>query len=434
MRIKDNGIKYYLGICMYDSEMKMIFTDSLTNLKELNYGIVLVGAYFILEFGSIQGLYPIVGELMIPYIVSFLTVLYSAYLIFKKKVSFKSDVSKRFVMICMFIIIYTGIATKLPIVKDDTIKLFVIYLSQYIIIVTCVKKPTQFILLVDIWLLAIAFSSYNAILQGGLIWGNRWLDDENQISLLVVTAIPFAIMLYMIPQLRTKKLFYLMCLALFMGVNIAAASRGGALAMIVVTFLCWLLMRSKFRYFMIVSLTVILVFSFAPQKYFDEMKTLEQGIEEGTADDRIYLWGVAVDMFKNNLFLGVGPMNYSADFSEYEKGNRYPQGAMRVAHSTPVQWLAEMGIIGCFMLLSLQVALYKNWKMISMLKNNKDNSPGKIDAEIYINISHACVISQVGFWFAASFLTLMSHPFYWCLIPFSEAWKNISLDAIKIKR
>jgi len=204
--------------------------------------------------------------------------------------------------------------------------------------------------------------------------------------------------------------------------------------MIVVTFLCWLLMRSKFRYFMIVSLTVILVFSFAPQKYFDEMKTLEQGIEEGTADDRIYLWGVAVDMFKNNLFLGVGPMNYSADFSEYEKGNRYPQGAMRVAHSTPVQWLAEMGIIGCFMLLSLQVALYKNWKMISMLKNNKDNSPGKIDAEIYINISHACVISQVGFWFAASFLTLMSHPFYWCLIPFSEAWKNISLDAIKIKR
>ena len=412
---------------MDNGENKAVLSNLLPDLKDFNYGIVLIGLYYIFEFGSFQGLFPFISELKIPFIVSLLSVVYAIYIVVNKRAPLKSDVSKKYLLLCVFIIAY-GIAVTTPdYVKWDLVDLFVIYFSQYIIIISCIKKPSQFILLVDIWLLAIMFSSFHGIMQGGLIWGNRWLKDENHISLVVATAIPFALIFYMMSKSKMKKLFYIVCLAFFVAVNIVAASRGGALAMVIVSFLCWLLMKNKMRYLVIIIIAVIMVVSYAPQKFFDEMQTLEQGTEEGTADDRIYLWGVALDMFEDHMLIGVGPMNYPVYFSDYEKGVRYPLGQYRVAHSTPVQWLAEMGLIGAFLLLLLQKALYKNWRMVSQLNKDGGSRLSKEESALFVNISHACMISQVGFWFAASFLTLMPYPFYWCLIPFSEAWKNICL-------
>ena len=415
---------------MSSGENKAVLSNLLPELKDFNFGIVLISIYFIFEFGSFQGLFPIIGELKLPFIVSLLTVLYAIYLVISKQVPLSSDVSRKFLILCLFIIIYGIAVTRPEFVKWDLVNLLVLYISQYVIIVTCVKRSSQFILLIDIWLGSILFSSFNGIMQGGLIWGNRWLNDENHISLVVATAIPFALIFYMLSTSRMKRVFYLLCLAFFVAVNIVAASRGGALAMMIVSFLCWLLMKNKLRYLIILSVAAVLVVSYAPQKFFDEMETLEQGTEEGTADDRIYLWGVAIDMFVDKPILGVGPMNYPVYFSDYEKGMRYPLGQYRVAHSTPVQWLAEMGLLGTILLLSLQKALFRNWRLISRIGKQRKNEMPAFENVLYVNVSHAVIISQIGFWFAAMFLTLMPFPFYWCLVPFSESWKNISLQGM----
>lgn len=406
-----------------------ILLNPFESLKEFNFGIFLLSMHFLLEFGSFQGVFPILKVLKIPFIISSLSIVYAFFLLFKGKVDLKSDVTRKFILLCTFITIYTLLSTRIEVYRVENTKLFMLYLSHYIIIVTCLKKPSQFILLIDIWIMSITFSSFHGIMQGGLIWGNRWLSDENHISLVVATAIPFALILFREFKSKYRKSLYVIALVFYVAVNVVAASRGGALSMVLVAFLSWLLLRNKIRIMVIMLLAVILVLNYAPKQFFDEMETLEQGTEEGTADDRIYLWGVAMDMFEDYPLLGIGPMNYQARFSEYEQGKRYPLGAFRVPHSTPVQWVAEMGVLGSMILLLLFRSLYKNWKLASELKKHpkyKENI-----SSIFVNLTHACAIAQVGFWFGALFLSLMPYPFFWYLVPFSELWKNMTLKEIE---
>lgn len=416
---------------MIDSNKEEILIGPFNALRDINYGIVLIGTYFLFEFGSLQGgVLPIVNELQLPFIVSLLSVIYAIYLLIQNRLDFKSDTTKKFILLCAYIFCYTTIATKIPEDKVDIIKLFIVYLSQYIIIVCCLKKPSQFLLLINIWLFAIMMSSFHGIMQGGKVWGNRWLKDENHISLVVATAIPFALILFRQHKSMLMKLFYLSCLILYVAVNVVAASRGGALSMILVAILSLLLFKNKLRILVMLTVATILVLSYAPDKFFHEMQTLEQGTKEGTADDRIYLWGVGMEMFYDKPVFGVGPMNYRVEFSKYERGKWYPIGVLRVPHSTPVQWLAEMGLFGSLILIMLFIALYKNWKVAFELKRSKGYKHTQEQSSIFVNVTHACAISQVGFWFGALFLSLMPYPFYWCLIPFSEAWKNLSINQI----
>jgi len=404
------------------------------SLKDFNYGIILIGIYYLFEFGSFQGLYPVINDFKLPFVLSILIIIHALYLILTKKVNFSGKTTKSFIFLSIFIIAYSYFSTRIPEIKSDVIKLFIVYLSQYIIVITCVKKPSQFILLIDIWLLSILFSSYHGIIQGGLVWGNRWLNDENQIALVTATAIPFAFILFRLFESKQKKLFYIICMCFYIAVNVVAASRGGALAMFIVIFLCLILFKHKMRNLIFIGIAALLVVNYAPQKYFNEMRTLEQGTEEATASDRIYLWKIAFEMFEDNKLIGVGPMNYPVYFSSYEKGIKYSLGSARVAHSTPLEWLAETGIVGCIILFLLQISLYKNWIYIQVLKNKSNTFTNEEeDTTALVNITHASAISQIGFWFAALFLTVMSYPFYWCLIAFSEAWKNITVEYINSK-
>jgi len=232
-------------------------------------------------------------------------------------------------------------------------------------------------------------------------------------------------MLYRLYKPFLRKIFYAACLFFYVSVNVVAASRGGALAMIVVAFFCWLFTSHKLRNTLIILSATVLVLSFAPPVFFEEMATLKQGTQEGTASDRIYLWGIAMDMFEDHPFWGVGPMNYPYYFSSYEKGAIYPIGALRVAHSTPVQYLAEFGALGSFIFLFFLYALYRNWRNTYTYTRDLSESRRVSYSEVhsYELISHACGISQVGFWFGALFLTLLPYPFYWCLVPMSESWR-----------
>lgn len=406
-------------------------SDTMPRFRDINYGIILVGTYFLFDFGSFQGVFEIVNQLRLPFILALLSVIYAIYLVMNRQIDFREQTTINFLVLVLFIIIYSQLLTVDAPDRKALLTLFLQYLANYLIIVACVKKPSQFIFLIDVWLLAILHSSYHAIFQGGKLYDSIWLRDENHISLVVAMALPFAFVLLREHQSKIKKTLYLICILFYVAANVVAASRGGALSLIIAGLLCWSLYGQKLlNLFILLSIT-ILVFSFAPQKYFNEMKTLEQGTEEGTADDRIYLWGFAIQMFKDHPVIGVGPMNYPAYFWSYEKGARYQakRALRRVAHSTPIQWLAETGLVGSVILLMLQKSLYRNWRnRYFHNKINSNQSTASKDIRFLTNMSHSCAISQIAFWLGALFLTLINYPFYWCLPAFSVAWKNISLD------
>lgn len=401
-------------------------SDAIPKFADINYGIILVGTYFLFDFGSFQGVFEIVNQLRLPFIVALLSVIYATFLVMNRQIDFSEQTTIRFLVLVLFIIIYSQLVTVNDLDRNALLTLFIQYFANYLIVIACVKKPSQFIFLIDIWLLAILHSSYHAIYQGGKLYDSIWLKDENHISLIVAMALPFALILFMQHQSKIKKAFYLICILFYVATNVVAASRGGALAMILAGSLCLCLYKQKLRNLFILLLLIVSVFSFAPPKFFDEMKTLEQGTAEGTADDRIYLWGFAVEMFKDHPAIGVGPMNYPAYFWSYEKGQRYQKKrSLRVAHSTPIQWLAETGLVGSVILIMFLKSQVGNW-IASFPK--KGDFRSSTDIQIYTNMSHSCAISQIAFWLGALFLTLINYPFYWCLPAFSVAWKNVSLN------
>lgn len=399
-------------------------------VKNFNVGIVIIGMYILMDFGSISGLFPFLNyTLRLPFIIASVSILYAIYLVLTRRANFKSPTTKIFTIMCLFIILYAAIATKTPIERIGVIKVFSFYLAMYLIFISSVKSISQFILIIDIWLASVAFSSYNGIFQGGLVWGNKWLADENEIALLAAMAVPFALILFLGYKSKIKKTCYLICLVLYITVSVVGYSRGGMLSMAGSAFFCWVLLKKKVRMLFLMIIALFLIINFAPTIYFGEMATLQSGTEESTAEARIYFWKKGFEMLYDNPFFGVGPQNYPYFFPIYEKGERYLEQRMRVAHSFPVQWIAEMGIVGFGILLILQLYLFQNWRFLKIYKNEYGLAE-EDDIFLYKDINNACAISLIVFWIGSLFLSLMLYPFFWFLVYFSESWKNIVLEHI----
>ena len=416
-----------------------ILPGPFSNLKDINFGIVLIGSYIFLDFGAVQSLYEFVKPLQLPFIVASLSAIYALYLVVSGKIDFKKNTTKALIILSGFIIIDSQLRTVFEGGARTNLLAFIQYLSNYFIITACIKKPFQFVLIMDIFLISIIHSSFHSIMQGGKIYGNFLLRDENHIAIIAAYAIPFAFILFLTYQSKLKKFCYAFCLFLYVTANCVAASRGGVLGMCVGVFLLWCLSPNKKRDLFIVFITAILIISFAPQNFFNEMDSLKQGTKEGTADDRVYLWGLAWDMFLDNPVIGVGQYNYSIFYINYDRQQRYhyrhfEEGRPKVAHSTPMQWLAESGIIGAIFLLFLQVCLYKNWRLTNYkIKKIPITNDKILEKNIFLlqGLNNACGIAQIVYWFTALFLTLTPYPFYWILIGFSESWKNIVINYAK---
>ncbi len=411
------------------TELTSAFDEIFPKWKDLNFGIILISVYYFLEFGSIQGLFPVISSLKIPLLISGISVGYAFFLFLSNAFDRKSGVTRSLFCLILFVVVYSLVGTDSSSTRTDLIKVCSIYYANYLIIVSNVKKVSQFKFILDVWLFSTAFSCYNGFFQGGLVWNSRWLNDENQIALLADMAFPFAFIFMVLHRSKLRKLYYLLSVFSYSMLNVVAHSRGGSLGFALAILSCFLVLKNKVRNFLFFTFFVIITLNYAPPIFFEDMATLEQGVEEGTADDRVYLWGIAIDMFSHNPVLGVGPMNYPIRFSDYEKGNRYRTGAQRVAHSTPIQYLAEYGSVGVMLFLLLQVQLYKNWKFVVVSRKIIDcKKITNRDQNYFRLVGHACIISQIAFHFCALFLSVFLYPFYWSVLPFSEVWKNICLE------
>lgn len=414
-------------------ENSKILPNLLQGLREINFGIILMGIYFLLDFGAIQGVIEFTQTLYIPFIVAALSVVYALYLIITRNVGMEST-TKSFLLLFLFIIIYSQIDTQNPFEKKSCLTLFLQYFANFIILIYCIKKPFQFILIIDIWLLSILHSSYHSIMQGGKLYDSIWLKDENHISIINAMAIPFSFVLFLSYKSKVKKAFYLLCMVLNIVSSIVATSRGGILAMVSVIVLSLFAHKKYLKKALIILIVgIILVLSYAPNRLFTEMETLKQGTEEGTAADRIYLWGIAFRMFHDQPIIGIGITNYPWYFLQYERNELYRSGdVLRVAHSTPIQWLAETGMVGFIILIILQLSLYSNWRVPYRHPPSLESQSmaGKTDLLILKSLNNACAISQVGFIICSLFLSLLNYPFYWAIIPFSAILKKMYLDQI----
>ena len=295
----------------------------------------------------------------------------------------------------------------------NTFKAIVGYLLIYFVIimqVTSIQRiKAVFATMVLLHIVMLALNP-NVILapEGRHYMGGTFLGDGNDFAWSVCIVVPLALFLAQTSKGKIKKILFWGSFVLLILTVIGTQSRGGSIAL--AASVIYLVLRSKRKVIGLIGLgalaTVILLF--APQAYFDRMRTLKDYEIEGSAQGRIMAWKSAVRMADDHPFIGVGAGHFAVKYGvEYR-----PPGVGRTelpwsnAHSIYFLVLGEFGFTGILILLGLLLSnLGRNEAVI-----RKADISDKGGDEAWRNLAVAMQASLIGFSVGGAFLSGLYYP------------------------
>lgn len=270
------------------------------------------------------------------------------------------------------------------------------------------------------WIFLAIYIAVNGI-RGSGIAGSAFLEDENDVSLLINMMLPFALCLFVYERHIKMRLVYLTTALLCVAGIVSSRSRGGFLGMIAVLTVIWLASPRKVLSLVLVSVLAFGVFLVSDQKYWDRMSTIEK-TEEGTAKERTDSWHAGWEMFKDHPF-GVGPGNFPIRFPEYQPDTMKRSMWGRQAHSLWFTLLPELGIPGLLLYLSLLWLNLRDLWFLRRLSKETDNY------RFAYFLSLAFMASLVGYFVSGTFLSVLYYPHYWYLTAMIVATRKIVENA-----
>ncbi len=198
---------------------------------------------------------------------------------------------------------------------------------------------------------------------------HTFIGGNNEIGLALLITIP--LMRYL--QLETDKYYVKLALNVMIFLTFIAVlgthSRGALVAAVVMG--VFLILKSRKRFFLTILSVLLIVgtISFAPQKWFDRMNTIETYEEDGSAMGRINAWWMAYNL-ANDRVLGAGYEAFQYDmFLLYAP---FPD-SVHDAHSIYFEILAEHGYIGLTIFLTLWLVSWLSaQQVIKRTKINKE--------------------------------------------------------------
>ena len=297
---------------------------------------------------------------------------------------------------------------------------FLLVLPLAISIVLFVDTAERLRLLMKWWIFLAAFAAVRGILGRGIA-GSSFLGDENDFSLLINVMLPFAFCLFLYERQWPMKLTCLgTCLLCAVSV-VMSGSRGGFVGLIAAGAVLVLASPRRLLFLVVAGILALVVYVSADQEYWDDMATM-QDTDQGTAKERLESWEAAWDMFKDNP-LGVGPGNFPVRFPEYQPESMQKGMWGRQAHSLWFTLLAELGIPGLVLYLSL---LRLNLRDLLFLRRSSSSSNEHRLAHV---LSVAFMASLAGYFASGTFLSVLYYPHFWYLTAMIVATKKIVEDA-----
>lgn len=270
------------------------------------------------------------------------------------------------------------------------------------------------------WILFNVVAALAGILNGGRGPGS-FLGDENDLALTLNVAIPYAFYLSQSPKNSplARALLIAATVAMILGV-IATMSRGGFVGLMAVLLGLMFFSKNRIRNLLLIALIGGAASFYVTDKYVEEMKTIDT--DESTAQQRLYYWGRAWEMFLDHPFFGVGAQNFPWRVQEYElrdpdydiRFNRLSGG--RAVHSAYFSLISELGLAG---ILIFSVILFKMVKKLrAILRRYRSVKPHRLPpdhAEINL-ITRAASVGLVGYLFSGAFLSVLYEPHLWYLV------------------
>lgn len=235
--------------------------------------------------------------------------------------------------------------------------------------------------------------------------------DSNYYSIASLIVIPMGFAL--IQSVQTKmKYIYIVFTIMIIGGLLVGQSRGGLIGFCLLGFIYWLNSKKMIKSMFKIILMAGLVALFLPDNFWIRIQKMSvKNTTEVSGDDlsnkrRVELPRAGYIMFLDNPILGVGPGNYKKQSIIYNPMLR-DIGGPGIAHNTYIEILAEMGLGGALLFISIVLITLKNLRKVANFHEEKEflyQAPLALKAGIF------CYL------FSAVFLSAQYSKYFWLCI------------------
>src|SRR5574337_1691973 len=231
-----------------------------------------------------------------------------------------------------------------------------------------------------IWIIVISLGFYGlkggifTVLKGGTfhIYGPQgsFIGDNNDLAQALCMTLP--LMRYLQLQSQNKRVRMALVFAMVLtGVSILGTySRGGLVALAVVSAILFLKSRGRIGVVILVAILGMTAYHFMPAQWMQRMDTLHNPDQVDSFDTRVQSWKFATNVALHSPIVGGGFNVYESN----EMWRRYgPEGATpRAVHSIYFRVLGEQGFPGLAFFLAL---LFVSWRSCSRVRKRTRDSP-----------------------------------------------------------
>ena len=259
-----------------------------------------------------------------------------------------------------------------------------------------------------VWMIVVSLGFYgvkgglSTILHGGAnhVWGpaDSFIADNNALALALCMTLP--LMRYL--QLHSSWKFVRAGLGISMlltGVAVLGTySRGGLIALAVVSGALFLKSRGRLAVLLIVVAVGFVAWHFMPPQWTQRMGTLHDATQTDSGETRIQSYEFAVNVALHRPLLGGGFNVYQSDAMWQSYG---PAGAIpRAIHSIYFRALGEQGFPGLALFLAL---LFVSWRACSQVRKRTRDIPEERWA---FDLASMLQVTLVAFMAAGTFLPM----------------------------
>lgn len=403
--------------------------------KESNFGFYLVMLAMLFEFGRPQDIIAPLKVLPIPTLLDvslFVAVLISG------RATFSNKQTKLWLVLLAFMLAWVPFATNnywaLMIFKELTL-----YFFFYLGIVTFVNSEERMQQLIFVWLGVHGLLAINGILHHGQGVGG-WLGDENDFGMEMNVAVPLAFFMYLASSSLRTRLLYICLLGLFVMSVVATASRGAFLGLLAIAAYCWFYSPRKIMSLALGICLVGLVLVAAPQEYWDRISSIteDKTMEEGTAGQRMFTWGIGWEMFMANPMFGVGQGNFPWTIGEYLGGRTWQTKSLagRQAHSLYFTLLPELGLVGFIIFGSMVYWNYRDTRVKDLVHSFRPSILGGREVRQGPRLTRSALFGNailggmIGYLVTSTFISTLYYPTFWIMMALAVALRNTTQDIV----
>jgi probable O-glycosylation ligase (exosortase A-associated) len=252
------------------------------------------------------------------------------------------------------------------------------------------------------------------ILGGGVshVWGpsGSFIGDNNALAMALVMILPLVRYLQLHTDSRPIRMGLYAAMVLIIFSVIGSQSRGAFLGGIAM--LAFLIIKSRQRMLFGMLIVAMLAVSaaFVPSTWINRMKTIETYQQDGSAMERLEVWGFALKIARDHPIVGGG-FRVSYDDGIFLRYIPDPiSGGGRNFHSVYFEVLGELGYVGLFIYLALLLAAWRIGSRTIALARNRS------DLHWASDLGRMTQVSLVGFMVAGAFQNLAFFDLYFLLV------------------